>query len=686
MKEKECSKWKSRLLATLLMTVFAVPLIMGTGLEGETAEAAGVILENPRIVNAPSMQDGQKVTWDCVWFGSYPQAEVVPSGEYTALDESLLQDGDVIVSDSIYSMLESATEWNANNEIILNDVKYRRIKREDATEVYTHDYHICPYYQWPDDVSYHYFKYEPIKWRVLYVKENEALLLSDRTLDHQRYNEADVGVTWKTSTIRSWLNGYGADSNQQAINYSRKNFINRAFTITEQGEIISSRIEDAKNDTDGNEVEDNVTDKIFLLSETEARTELYGFKNSRAFDNEARRSRSSTYARAMGGYWEYTVWWLRSSVEDQNSALVVYSYGSMGYNNVDYEGNSIRIALKIKLDDSDIWTYAGTVCSDGTVNEELMKYLVSFSVNEGNCSVTDKSVIYGDIYGILPEPTRKGYTFLGWYTAAVGGIQVTSNTIMETAANHTLYAHWLESEEMETSSVGKQPATNNEDNSLTVGNVDDLERNVKTEEELAAIAKKNNQKCVTAAQISLKSASGITEADRYIALGNIKVGKKKLVLHLDTVGIKSVTYKSSNKKIATIDKKGVVKLKNIGKTTLTVIAIVTATGKKITKKYVLTVHPARTVMKSAKSPSAGQLTISWRKNTSGQGYQFSYSSSKNFKKGTKSFNVPKNSITLVTVTGLMRKAKYYVRVRNYKMVSGKTYYGAWSKIKMVKIK
>ena len=67
--------------------------------------AASVTLQNPRIVSDSSMKAGQKVTWDCIWFGSYPQAEVIPSGEYTALDSSLLVDGDTIVSDTLYSKL-----------------------------------------------------------------------------------------------------------------------------------------------------------------------------------------------------------------------------------------------------------------------------------------------------------------------------------------------------------------------------------------------------------------------------------------------------------------------------------------------------------------------------------------------------------------------------------------------------
>lgn len=42
--------------------------------------------------------------------------------------------------------------------------------------------------------------------------------------------------------------------------------------------------------------------------------------------------------------------------------------------------------------------------------------------------------------GALATPTRTGYTFDGWYTAASGGTQVTSSTTI--SKNTTIYAHW----------------------------------------------------------------------------------------------------------------------------------------------------------------------------------------------------------------------------------------------------
>ena len=69
-------------------------------------------------------------------------------------------------------------------------------------------------------------------------------------------------------------------------------------------------------------------------------------------------------------------------------------------------------------------------------------YTVWYNANGGSVSASSKTVTYGSAYGTLPTPTRTGYIFDGWYTAASGGSVVKSSTIMSTAADHTLYAQW----------------------------------------------------------------------------------------------------------------------------------------------------------------------------------------------------------------------------------------------------
>ena len=94
----------------------------------------------------------------------------------------------------------------------------------------------------------------------------------------------------------------------------------------------------------------------------------------------------------------------------------------------------------------------------------------------------------------------------------------------------------------------------------------------------------------------------------------------------------------------------------------------------------------KTTLKSAKNAKGKKLVVKWKKNTAGNGYQIQYSTSKKFAKGNKTKTISKNKTTSYTIKKLKKKKTYYVRIRTYKKVSGKTYYSGWSSVKKVKIK
>lgn len=69
--------------------------------------------------------------------------------------------------------------------------------------------------------------------------------------------------------------------------------------------------------------------------------------------------------------------------------------------------------------------------------------VVSFDANGGKVQTQSAIYAYGDAYGVLPTPTRAGYTFDGWYTKESGGSKIWRKTeILSTSEDHTLYAHW----------------------------------------------------------------------------------------------------------------------------------------------------------------------------------------------------------------------------------------------------
>lgn len=70
------------------------------------------------------------------------------------------------------------------------------------------------------------------------------------------------------------------------------------------------------------------------------------------------------------------------------------------------------------------------------------KYTVTLDANGGTVGMKSRTATYGSKYPALPAPTRKGYSFDGWYTQKTGGTKVDENTTVTTAANHALYAHW----------------------------------------------------------------------------------------------------------------------------------------------------------------------------------------------------------------------------------------------------
>ncbi len=73
------------------------------------------------------------------------------------------------------------------------------------------------------------------------------------------------------------------------------------------------------------------------------------------------------------------------------------------------------------------------------------QYTVSFDGNGGTTSTGSQSVTYGSKYGTLPSVSRTGYVFSGWYTSKTAGVKVEAGSLVQTAANQTLYAMWGES-------------------------------------------------------------------------------------------------------------------------------------------------------------------------------------------------------------------------------------------------
>ena len=363
---------------------------------------------NPRIVEDASMKSGQKVTWDCIWFGSYPQSEVVCETNTGRISELKSNDNQyAVVSRAQWKKITGAV-YDRNGEVVVDGVKYKRLSKTEAN--YATSGNSC-YYEWGDfrykslisrlstrllgDDIVRYFRYEPIKWRVLDVNENDALLVADKGLDDQKYNTAGEDVTWETCTMRSWLNGYDSSVNRHGTDYSCNNFINAAFTASERSAIKTIEVVNGDNThfsavktvkvVNGGNINfsgdggNNTSDKIFLLSENQVYNSStafsYGFVENSSTNDEARRCKSSTYAKAMGvrsntgiAYAGNCWWWLRSPGSFNYFAAYVDDLGGVCYGgfNVGCYNIAVRPALHLDLSYSNLYCYAGTVSSDGS--------------------------------------------------------------------------------------------------------------------------------------------------------------------------------------------------------------------------------------------------------------------------------------------------------------------------------
>ena len=80
-----------------------------------------------------------------------------------------------------------------------------------------------------------------------------------------------------------------------------------------------------------------------------------------------------------------------------------------------------------------------------------IKYTITYDLNKSSIKTTPScasATTYGyykkeySYFDTLCVPSAPYYEFDGWWTAASGGSKVTDTTVMSTAKNHTLYAHW----------------------------------------------------------------------------------------------------------------------------------------------------------------------------------------------------------------------------------------------------
>lgn len=191
-------------------------------------------------------------------------------------------------------------------------------------------------------LNVYWFKYEPIKWRVLTTSENSAYIMSDIALDFfsmqpdrkseirddllASYNNSP-GVpdgiyanNWEYSFIRSWLN---------------ETFYNEVFNDLQKEIIQTTHLDNSARSCNPNDYPKyygygenagknkyadqckDTDDKIFLLSLRDVTTTAYGFNKDVLAEDPARNLQASDFAKfhgvSMGNTQkDYVTWYTRS--------------------------------------------------------------------------------------------------------------------------------------------------------------------------------------------------------------------------------------------------------------------------------------------------------------------------------------------------------------------------------------
>ncbi len=177
---------------------------------------------------------------------------------------------------------------------------------------------------------------EPILWRVLEVKDDTILLLSEYGLASKFYNDFYENVTWETSSIRKWLNS---------------SFMDMAFTASEVKAIRSTKLKNKDNKKFESSGGNNTVDKVFLLSKKDVANTAYGFMKGYRNKSKTRMMTITEYA-LQEGYRNKnngnTCWWLRSpGLTNQYASHVLTSGNVTDSHFVGRRNDGVRPAIML---------------------------------------------------------------------------------------------------------------------------------------------------------------------------------------------------------------------------------------------------------------------------------------------------------------------------------------------------
>ena len=170
--------------------------------------------------------------------------------------------------------------------------------------------------------------FDKYEWRVLYIQNNTALIITEYIIEQRAYHDAYKDITWADCSLRKYLND---------------EFYNK-LNATDKLRIIPVINKNSDNQWYGSKGGTDTLDSIFLLSLEEVTCQYFGDSSSKLYDpgknqrywfERKDKNNSNRIARLEGEEWS-TWWWLRSPGRVSVKAVYVHGDGNIGI-----QGNNI---------------------------------------------------------------------------------------------------------------------------------------------------------------------------------------------------------------------------------------------------------------------------------------------------------------------------------------------------------
>lgn len=309
----------------------------------------GIDNHNPSnpVHHCTKREDGTDYTsWDYIYFGSYPQTEITGSKLTNAI---------------------TGADYNSDGDAWIDGVKYRRINKSQTNNS-----------EFFGNKKFRYFKWERIKWKVLYNNKSSLFVMADQALDCKDYNSDYKCIPWESCSLRKWLND---------------TFYDTAFSSSEQAAIEQKNVINEDNLDSGAKGGNNTRDKVYLLSNREVTNFAYGFCTDGNVMSASRRMQTSDFAYIRGAYRsqesEYQnncIWLLRSPGSDTSPCSYVNVDGWVEWfrkGNETYD-DAILPVLNLKIS-SNMWYFendgsSGAGGEDSVPGENMGKKVTGISI------------------------------------------------------------------------------------------------------------------------------------------------------------------------------------------------------------------------------------------------------------------------------------------------------------------